>query len=124
MIIIKDLIKKHGYEKVENMCELMGFWDEYNYVKNSNPRLKPADHYGIDVEMRQLVEEMAELTQAICKFKRYGESENLIEELADVKVTLNGLIHLLECSNRVETIMDEKTYREISRYENINNPIH
>ena len=111
------MIKKHGYEKVENMLELNGFWDEYNYVKNTNPRLKPAEHYGVDVEMRQLVEEMAELTQAICKLKRYGESENLIEELADVKVTLNGVIHLLGCSNRVECIIDEKVIREIKRYE-------
>lgn len=60
-----------------------------------------------------MIEEMAELTQAICKDKRSrGQGQeiggtwlysnikkNLIEELADVKLVLSQVIYLLDCED-------------------------
>lgn len=49
------------------------------------------NHYGMDKQLDQLIEECSELIQAICKWKRYGWTDTsidyldqLIEEIADV----------------------------------------
>lgn len=58
-----------------------------------------ADHFGLDPQLKQLIEEMAELTQAICKYFRFNSDRylpitedemerNLFEELADVTLML------------------------------------
>ena len=47
----------------------------------------------------QLIEEMAELTQAINKYRRFGSNinlNNLIEELADVSVMVEQVKFLIE----------------------------
>ena len=69
-----------------------------------------AEHYGLRVQMRQLIEEMAELTQVICKAERYDLDtvrEHLVEEVADVEVVLEQVIYLLG-DNRIEQIRAEK----------------
>lgn len=71
---------------------------------------------------------MAELTQAICKYKRIrnvlspdrGDKievviDNLIEELADVKLVLEQLIYLLGCENEVIAVENQKIQRVIER---------
>ena len=78
--------------------------------------------------MQQLIEEMSELTQVICKcFRCDGEGqpvpddveqkvfENLIEELADVKLVLDQVIFLLACDEEVLEVMKQKTNRTIER---------
>lgn len=45
---------------------------------------KAIDHYGKDNQVKKSVEEMAELTKALCK----GDLENIKEEIADVHVML------------------------------------
>jgi len=73
-----------------------------------------ADHYGYNPQSRQLIEEMAELTQAINKFwrknMRCGELEakyvplsgaaydNIVEEIADVEILLEQVKYLLQIS--------------------------
>jgi NTP pyrophosphatase (non-canonical NTP hydrolase) len=49
------------------------------------------DKYGVDSQIRMCIEEMSELTKALCKYQRYEGSdkqktcrENVIEEIADV----------------------------------------
>lgn len=66
-----------------------------------------AEHYGLESRKNQLMEEMGELTQAICKEKRtrgFGEPTNktpqeiedsIVEELADVYIVVLEMIHLL-----------------------------
>lgn len=57
-----------------------------------------ADKLGYEEQSMQLIEEMAELTQAISKYRRYNDTEdllNLIEELADVNIVLEQVIYLL-----------------------------
>ena len=78
-----------------------------------------AEHYGLRVQMRQLIEEMAELTQVICKAERYDLDtvrEHLVEEVADVKVVLEQVIYLLG-DNRIEQIRAEKIARQKRRIE-------
>ena len=78
-----------------------------------------AEHYGLRVQMRQLIEEMAELTQVICKAERYDLDtvrEHLVEEVADVKVVLEQVIYLLG-DNRIEQIRAEKIARKKRRIE-------
>lgn len=76
-----------------------------------------ADHYGLRTQMRQLIEEMAELTQVICKAERYDLDtvrEHLVEEVADVEVVLEQVIYLLG-DNRIEQIRAEKIARQKRR---------
>ena len=75
-----------------------------------------ADKYGYDPQSRQLIEEMAELTQAINKFWRKnmqcgkleadqvllsGEAyDNIVEEIADVEILLEQIKYLLQISDQ------------------------
>lgn len=53
------------------------------------------DYFGLDHQEDKLIEEMAELTQAIIKFRRDGYSEkglrHLQEEMEDVRIVLDQL---------------------------------
>lgn len=78
-----------------------------------------AEHYGLRVQMRQLIEEMAELTQVICKAERYDLDtvrEHLVEEVADVEVVLEQVDYLLGDS-RINQIKAEKIARQKRRIE-------
>ena len=58
-----------------------------------------ADKLGYEEQSMQLIEEMAELTQAISKYRRYNDTKgllNLIEELCDVNIVLEQVIYLPE----------------------------
>lgn len=90
-----------------------------------------ADTYGYDAQSRQLIEEMAELTQAINKFwrkemkcgnelpKTFSADNdyyfNLAEEIADVEICLEQIKYLLGCSKMVENYISEKIDRQIER---------
>ena len=82
---------------------------------------KIANHYGFSNQLQMLVEEMAELTQAICKYKRFenakeriGVFENLVEEVADVQIVLSQ-IKILVGEKEVEKKIDEKIKRQLNR---------
>lgn len=68
-----------------------------------------AEHYGYEAQSNQLVEECAELIQAVSKYRRAsalrrGYSverhqiayDNLIEEIADVEIMLEQVKYLLQ----------------------------
>lgn len=94
---------------------------------------KIAYHYGYDAQSRQCIEEMAELTQAINKFWRKQldcgkrglpndpeeipiftkEYDNLIEEMADVQVTLLQMTYLLKTD--IQSMFDIKLDRQLER---------
>ena len=69
--------------------------------------LDSADYYGYEAQSNQLIEEMAELIQAVNKHKRvlnYGQTvkltlndavNNISEEIADVELMLSQIKHLL-----------------------------
>lgn len=147
---IEEMVEKFGHEKTEAFCELNSYKYHYRHeLKNgqedldkasnysdmlqqmisNDPRFKIAEHYGLDGQMHQLVEEMAELTQAICKhFRKNGQGQpvssdltqwkvyqNLIEELADVKLVLDQVVFLLGCNEEVLDVMKQKINRTFER---------
>lgn len=80
---------------------------------------KIADHYGLRRQLCQTVEEMAELTQVICKIRRYGMNtvrDHLVEEVADVSIMIDQLEYLLGDS-RIAQIKAEKIERQKRRIE-------
>lgn len=93
------------------------------------------DHYGSKAQIRQAVEELSELIQAICKCERmnytFGECEddpanleesmsaykNLLGEIADVIVMIEQLKIMVgeRDRTRIENIIDEKINRQLER---------
>ena len=77
--------------------------------------IENAEHYGYDAQREVLYEEMAELTQAISKYRRNNSKknfDNIIEEIADVEVMLHQIKHLLGINPKyVEQIKIEKVNR-------------
>ncbi len=85
---------------------------------------KIARHYGLDSQSRQTIEEMAELTQAITKFWRYGGDNaqvirglrgNIAEEIADVKIMLEQLELLFDIKAEVAESRWHKITRQLAR---------
>lgn len=102
-----------------------------------NEKIKEiADFYGYEAQSRQLIEEMAELTQAINKMWRCDEGliftdkpfADVLEEIADVEICLDYVKYLIERKfGRCEGMVDEKLNkiknfkieRELERMKNI-----
>ena len=95
-----------------------------------NYAIQIAERYGFDNQAQQLIEEMAELTKAICKqFRINGKGQpvrnmsaeevedNLIEELADVRLVLGQVIYLMDCEDEVENIEKQKITRTFEIYD-------
>lgn len=81
------------------------------------------DKYGIKPQMLMVIEEMSELTKAICKFFRvpgYVESDAdiidaIAEETADVTIMLEQLRLILGINENVCEHMDQKVERLAER---------
>lgn len=79
-----------------------------------------ADKLGIEDRALQCIEEMSELTQALCKLRRKLKQdktvklseekiiENIAEEIADVEITVKQLKYLLCVTQDVEEVKYEK----------------
>lgn len=96
-----------------------------------------ARHYGYDAQSRQCIEEMAELTQAINKFWRKQlncggiqlpeveekisiftkDYADIVEEIADVEITLEQMKVLLHCEQNVTVWIENKLSRQLKRIE-------
>ena len=65
------------------------------------------------------IEEMSELTKALCKDTRYPETtavlDNVAEEIADVRIMLDQLEYIFDCSAKVEEYRKKKIYRLVDR---------
>lgn len=147
---IEEMLDKFGYGKTEAFCELNSYKYQYrheqkngqedldkasNYQKmlqkylEEDPRFRIAEHFGLAGQQNQLIEEMAELTQALTKWNRkcgLGQpvasewtvkalEEHIFEELADVKLVLDQVIHLMGCEYQVQQIMKQKIDRTFER---------
>lgn len=102
---------------------------------NNESIKKIADTYGYDAQSRQLIEEMAELTQAINKLWRVEkfcedkdildikgfsvpEIRNVTEEIADVTIMLEQIKYLLQISDTdIDQIIEQKLNRQLERIE-------
>lgn len=81
------------------------------------------DKYGIKPQMLMVIEEMSELTKAICKFFRVpgylepdeGVIDAIAEETADVTIMLEQLRLILGINENVCEHMDQKIERLAER---------
>lgn len=87
-------------------------------MENLDQRLKKfMECWGYDAQARMAIEEMSELTKALCKYERFGKEnapkeikDNLLEEVADV----HNMIAQLEMyfgKEEIEKIRLEKIER-------------
>lgn len=94
---------------------------------NKQSIIEISEFYGYDAQSRQLIEEMAELTQAINKAWRMGndfdnllvQKRNIKEEIADVYIMLEQMKYLLNIyEDDIETIINRKILRQLERINN------
>lgn len=90
-----------------------------------------ADHYGIENQSIQLMEEMAELTIALNKYRRSSKNEHqtisesideqfvikqIMEEICDVEIVLEQIKYLLNYSDDdLEIWKQRKIERQLER---------
>lgn len=92
---------------------------DYQYITDS--LYKIYDYYSDDNQKMKLIEEMAELTQAILKYRQccgVEEYANYIEELADVSILLEQLIINIPCQDYFEDVREGKIRRTLERIKN------
>ena len=127
---------KINYEKI--LSRLGKFEDVEEYeLEQKNKTIKIANKNGYEVASRQLIEEMAELIQAINKFWRKdlkcgcsikylwdrslptdSETRNgIITEIADVEIMLSQIKYLMSCHDEVEKEKARKIERQLQRME-------
>lgn len=85
---------------------------------------KIADHYELNAQLNVATEELAELIQAIARFRRVDENDmleleirkNLVaEEMADVEVMLAQIKYLMKIDEKVEAVAKYKIERQLKR---------
>ena len=75
-----------------------------------------ADHYGIKKQLRQLAEECSELAVEASHSARKGTTVKIIEEIADVQIMIEQIIHLAEIDKcDIEDCINYKLERQIKR---------
>ncbi|MBP9717080.1 MAG: hypothetical protein KBD51_04030 [Candidatus Levybacteria bacterium] len=76
---------------------------------------KAIAHFGIKSQLLMAVEEMAELQKALLKYLRdpmnKENDQNILEELADVEITIEQVKLFFHCENEVSKIKEEKIKR-------------
>lgn len=90
-----------------------------------------ADYYGYEPQSRQLIEELSELIQAVCKHNRAFEGKQLsessecpekdaiTEEIADVEIMILQVEYLLRVSAmKLNDMIDQKLDRQLERIKN------
>ena len=78
---------------------------------------KIAEHYGMEIQREQLIEELSELILAAQKCKRKSSREcfdNFCEELADSYIMISQMMHLISPAV-IGSIVDKKLDRQIQR---------
>jgi NTP pyrophosphatase (non-canonical NTP hydrolase) len=94
------------------------FREGYAKGKSEDSRIiKIANHYGYTAQSDIIIEECAELTQAICKLRRAWSNErleNVKEELADVLIMARQHRVMLGADD-IDRIIGEKLDRQIER---------
>lgn len=72
-------------------------------------KIYPKEH-----QLLLAMEELAELTQAISKYLRYGDTEPLMEEYADVEIMLEQIKQMLQIDdNEINKRADKKLWRAL-----------
>ncbi len=70
------------------------------------------DRYGMDAQLKMVLEEMSELQKEICKFWRGKDNlEQIADEVADVEIMLEQVRIIFQ----IEDVVDEHISQKISR---------
>lgn len=87
--------------------------------RNDEVLKKIISEYGIISQIDMSVEEMSELTKALMKWKRSGESTegrvSIIDEIADVKIMCRQLELIFQCGEEVDQVTKYKLERQLER---------
>ena len=97
--------------------------NKFEYEERKKVYEHAIDKYGIKPQMLMVIEEMSELTKAICKFFRVpgylepddGVIDAIAEETADVTIMLEQLRLILGINENVCEHMDQKIERLAER---------
>ena len=81
--------------------------------------------YGVRAQKLMAIEEMSELTKEICKdFRGKLDREHLIEEMADVTITIDQLIMMYKITfEEIQKVRERKFERLKERLEMVNDEI-
>lgn len=81
--------------------------------------LKAIRTFGKESQCRMMIEEMSELTKALCKLPRDGPVENVLEEMADVQIMLDQMKLLFGDTAEMEAVKLGRLARRIQIDENL-----
>jgi len=99
------------------------------YIKLDEKLIKSYESFcnvwGSDLQVDVAIEEMAELTQELIKYRRKNGSNKaeLVGELADVFVTALQLVYIYDCEEEVNEIFNSKVKRTIKRTNDMKNKV-
>ena len=88
------------------------------YIRTESDKVKKiAEHYGLKNQLIQLAEECSELSiESLHYTKERGGTERISEEIADVLIMIQQVIHLLGCGREdIEKYAEFKIDRQLSR---------
>ena len=96
-----------------------------NYQEVTDTYKQAIETYGERAQKLMAIEEMSELTKEICKdFRGKLNREHLIEELADVTITIDQLMLMYKISgNELQQMCEKKVERLKERLEKQNDEI-
>lgn len=81
--------------------------------------LQAVQKFGKESQCRMMIEEMSELTKALCKLPRGGPVENVLEEMADVQIMLDQMKLLFGDTAEMEAVKLGRLARRIQIDENL-----
>jgi NTP pyrophosphatase (non-canonical NTP hydrolase) len=116
------------YMSLYGMADLREWLKQYidsglPVIKNPEVIKEAVETYGSRAQVDMAIEEMSELTKALCKERRYELTEgkhaearaNVIEEMADVTIMLAQLILIFDRDNELQQAIDYKINRLTGR---------
>jgi hypothetical protein len=122
--------ERHYCESCRNEIQVFLIGQEGQRATNDIHKI--ANHFGFKSQSIMMIEEMAELTKALTKYKRYSEDglqpiwnmrsakicNNLVEEIADVEIMLEQIKYLLNITDEdTSEIKAEKIRRTLELIE-------
>jgi NTP pyrophosphatase (non-canonical NTP hydrolase) len=73
--------------------------------------------WGEKAQILQCIEELSELTTALCKQFRRDNEDNILEEIADVLICISQLMILFKAERKIELIKLKKIARLVHKLE-------
>lgn len=80
-------------------------------IDNQELLLRAIEIYGKNAQVDMAIEEMAELTKALCKERRGQGVEAVAEEMGDVLIMYHQLLSIFDNADKVEEYIMKKTAR-------------